>query len=208
MTVTVAPLTAQAAQAASLIAGAFSSLEVASWLVPNPEARQRVLAAQFAIIVDHAFRFGAVEVAVGEDGHRDGIAVWLHQTGSDPLPPPPQYEQRLARLAGVYLERLQTLDAAFDTVRPQDPHHHLAFLAVRSERQGAGVGSALLESGHAHADAAGLPVVLEAACPRSRALYERHGYRPTEPLHVGGTGPVMWPMRRPAVKRANRRLNR
>ena len=62
-------------------------------------------------------------------------------------------------------------------VHPHEPHHYLAFLAVRPGRQGHGLGTALLRDRLRRLDAAGAPAYLEASEPRSRALYVREGFR-------------------------------
>jgi hypothetical protein len=46
---------------AHLIAHSFWDLPPAVWLVPEPLARQRALAGQFQIVVEHAFETGHVE---------------------------------------------------------------------------------------------------------------------------------------------------
>ncbi|HEX5493068.1 MAG TPA: GNAT family N-acetyltransferase [Mycobacteriales bacterium] len=82
----------------------------------------------------------------------------------------------------------------FEAHHPSEPHHYLAFLAVRPERQGAGLGSALLRHHHARLDRTGVAAYLEASSPRSRELYLRHGYRPRgEPFTVPD-GTPFWPM--------------
>ncbi|GAB3958082.1 hypothetical protein GCM10027614_74860 [Micromonospora vulcania] len=86
----------------------------------------------------------------------------------------------------------------FAANHPHTDHHHLAFLATRPDRQGQGLGTALLEHHHAWLDEAGMPGYLEASSPRSRDLYARNGYRTGEPFRVPD-GTPFWPMwREPA----------
>jgi GNAT superfamily N-acetyltransferase len=173
---------------AELIAGAFRRLAVTAWLVPDEAKREAVLADNFEILVGHAMRHGLVHGA----GDRAAVAVWLPQT-AEPTPPPEEYDARVAAACGEWTERFRHLDELFEANHPHPDHHHLAFLAVRPERQGQGLGSALLRHHHAWLDANGVPGYLEASSEGSRDLYARHGYRVSEPFRLPD-GTPFWPM--------------
>lgn len=174
--------------AADIIAEAFQSLEVAAWLVPDPAPRPHVLAGNFRIFVDHALIHGTIDLT--ED--RTGVAVWFPRLSPVPVPPV-DYHRRQALVCAEWTDRFRTLDELFDANHPQEPHYHLAFLAVRPARQGTGLGSALLHHRHRHLDQYALPAYLEASSPRSRDFYTRHGYRAGLPFALPG-GPSLWPM--------------
>ena len=74
-----------------------------------------------------------------------------------------------------------------------EPHWYLTFIGVEPRYQGSGAGSALLRHALARCDRDGLPAYLEATSPRSRLLYERHGFEVTGTIQVGSS-PPMWPM--------------
>lgn len=185
------PAATEAARLADLIAEAFTDLSATAWLVPDPDARRGRLAGNFEILVEYALAWGEVYVTAD----RDAVAVWFPRDG-DPPPPPVDYDVRVARSAGPWVDRFRHLDDLFDANHPHEPHHHLAFLAVAPSRQGDGIGSALLDDYHARLDAAGLPAYLEASSPRSRDLYLRHGYQVREPFRLPD-GTPFWPMWRP-----------
>jgi GNAT superfamily N-acetyltransferase len=67
-------------------------------------------------------------------------------------------------------------------------------LGVTPERQGRGVGSALLRAVLDRADREGSPAYLEATSRRNRALYERHGFVTIGELTVADRPPLyaMW----------------
>lgn len=176
----------------ALIATAFTSLDVAAWLVPDPGQRHRILTGQFTMLAAHAADHGRIDTATDPTGALIGVAVWFDRTG--PLPEIPDYQARLASLCGPHLPRITALDTAMDAAHPTTPHHHLAFLAVAPGHQRHGIGTALLRAGHDRLDAAGIPAYLEAADEHSRALYARCGYRDLAPLRLPDGGPVMWPM--------------
>jgi ribosomal protein S18 acetylase RimI-like enzyme len=190
-------LPAAAAEVAALIADAFQSLPPAAWLVPDPASRARLLAGQFSILAEHALVHGLVHRTA--DG--DGVAVWFPR--EQPGPEPYDYERRLAAACGEAAPRFQVLDAMLEDNHPTEPHHHLAFLAVRPGRQGRGLGTALLRHHHAVLDAQGVPAYLEASSQRNLALYRRHGYQESAPLRLPD-GPPFWPMWRRPKEAADR----
>jgi len=179
----------EAPRLAALIAESFHPLAVAAWLVPDRVARARILPRQFAILVEHALTHGHVDVT----SDRTAVAVWMHRTEPE-FPAPVDYDRRLEAACGAHIDRFRTLDELFDTHHPEGPpHHHLALLAVHPATQGVGLGTALLRHHHRGLDAQRIPSYLEAACPRSAALYARHGYRMRGTLALPA-GPSMYPM--------------
>jgi GNAT superfamily N-acetyltransferase len=184
--------------AADLIATAFHHLDVAAWLVPDPQERQRVLYANFRTFVEHALDYG--DVLISTD--RCGVAVWFPR--DIPLPDIPDYARRRWLACGPHTDRFQALDTAFDAHHPTAAHHHLAFLAVHPDHQGRGIGTALLERCHQRLDSAGLPAYLEASSPHNRTLYLRHGYTDHgTPINLPDGGPRLWPMWRAPRQRTS-----
>ncbi|WBB69815.1 GNAT family N-acetyltransferase [Micromonospora sp. WMMD812] len=178
---------------AGRVAEAFRVLDVTAWLVPDAGKREAVLAGNFEILVGHAMRHGLVYGTAD----RAGVAVWFPSVG-DPAPPPENYDARLAAACGEWTDRFQHLDELFEANHPHPDHHHLAFLAVAPERQGQGLGTALLRHHHAWLDAHRMPGYLEASSEGSRDLYARHGYRVDEPFRLPD-GTPFWPMWREPV---------
>jgi GNAT superfamily N-acetyltransferase len=183
---------AEARALTELIAEAFVPLAATAWLVPDPAIRQKILTDNFHIFVEHAIEWGLVETP--ED--RSAVAVWLPAVG-EPLPPPVDYDNRVAAACGEFTDRFRLLDDLFEENHPHEPHHHLAFLAVAPERQRTGIGSALLRHRHDRLDERGLPAYLDASSAASRDLYARHGYRAADPFRLPD-GTPFWPMWRPA----------
>ena len=66
------------------------------------------------------------------------------------------------------------------------------------DRQGTGVGSALLADGVERIDAEGLPAYLESSKERNVPLYARFGFEVVEELRPKGGGPTLWCMWREA----------
>jgi ribosomal protein S18 acetylase RimI-like enzyme len=78
---------------------------------------------------------------------------------------------------------------------PHDSHLYLAVLGVEPDRQGSGIGSALLQPGLELCDREGLSAYLETSKERNIAFYSRHGFHMTGELRLPN-GPPVWLMRR------------
>ena len=74
------------------------------------------------------------------------------------------------------------------------PHWYLAIMGVAPERQGRGLGAALMRPILDRLDAERAPAYLESSTPRSRALYERNGFRVTGEMNLPSNGPPLWLM--------------
>jgi ribosomal protein S18 acetylase RimI-like enzyme len=184
-----------------VVATSFADLPASGWLVPDPAERARIFPDYFRILVDLAFAGGTVHTTP----ERDAVALWLPVGVGDELPPA-DYGARLAAVAGPWTARFQAFDELLEKGHPHaEPHHHLAILGVRRERQGQGVGSALLTAHHRVLDEAAtpLPAYVEASSEGSRRLYARHGYRDMESVLRYPDGisdrPMMYPMWRSAA---------
>ncbi|WP_063628282.1 GNAT family N-acetyltransferase [Actinospica robiniae] len=155
------------------IAKAFHSLPASQYLIPDVEWRKRVYAAYFKLAVEDALDQGTVYSVNGGEG----VALWL------PVPaeglPAVELDERIA---GDDLDLAERDRMFHQTLLERHPfergaHHWLMILAVRPDRQGQGLGSALLDAHHAYLDQQGLGAYLEAASMRARDFYrDRHGY--------------------------------
>jgi GNAT superfamily N-acetyltransferase len=81
-----------------------------------------------------------------------------------------------------------------ESKHPHEPsHHYLPIIGVAPQWQGKGLGTALLQPVLERCDREGSPAYLEATTPRSRACYERSGFKTTGEI-VLPNGPTMWQM--------------
>jgi GNAT superfamily N-acetyltransferase len=191
---TVAPAArGDAPRLAATLAAAFYDDPVFRWFSPDDRRRGAMLPSFFDVFVE---AFG-IHGATYTDDDVAGAALWA-APGTDPLGAEPGYAERLEAIAGVDAARLFEIVELFEARAPQQPHHHLQFLAVRPERQGAGLGGALMAPGLQRCDREGAPAYLEATSDRNRALYERHGFRADGAIPLPG-GPTVWRMWRDPV---------
>jgi GNAT superfamily N-acetyltransferase len=176
----------------SVIADAFFDLEVSKWLIPDETARRQIYPRYFEMYVEHALADGIVLATPDQAA----VALWL-PADEQPAPAPEGYGERLAAVTGPWVDRFRAFDAELERRHPAGfAHHYLAILAVRPDRQGQGLGTALLRAHHAALDREGIAAYLEASNMRSRRLYRAEGYEDHGGL-LFLPGAAMYPMLRP-----------
>ena len=175
-----------------VIADAFSDLAPSQWLIGNPAARRQIFPGYFGLLIEHAMASGLVCTTPG----RDSAALWI-PAGADGPQPPGDYAGRLTAVTRPWTSRVLAFDEALEKNHPAGiPHHYLAILAVRPDRQRQGTGTALLRAHHATLDRDGVPAYLEASDQDTRSLYLACGYADHgPPIQLPG-GPLMYPMLR------------
>ncbi|MBV9450347.1 MAG: GNAT family N-acetyltransferase [Streptosporangiaceae bacterium] len=183
-----------------VIADAFHPLDVSRWLIPDEAERRKRFPAYFRMYVEHAMADGLVHTTPG----RTAAALWIPGTG--PAAAADGYAGQLAEITGPWVERFQVFDDELERHHLSGAeHHHLAILAVRPDRQGHGVGTALLSFHHAVLDEKGVPAYLEASAADTRRIYLAHGYADFgTPIRLPG-GPEMYPMLRQPAGSSNAR---
>ncbi|UQU61351.1 GNAT family N-acetyltransferase [Couchioplanes caeruleus] len=162
-----------------LIAQSFDHLPQNRSLVPDENDRLPVMTEFFTFLTGSAPASGRVDVIEDAAGGLAATAVWFDRTRE--MPEIDAYEQRLSALTGRWLPHFEALDEVFEKHHPEEPHWHLAFLAVHPDHQGAGLGSALMQHTHERID---VPAYLEATNEDNIRLYERHGYTRMSPFDI------------------------
>jgi GNAT superfamily N-acetyltransferase len=155
-----------------VIADAFFPLAPCRWLISDEAARRDIFPAYFRLYVEHAMAGGIVHTTPA----RDAAALWI-PVGPQLPGPPCGYGERLVQITGPWAGRFHAFDAELDAHHLTGiEHHHLAILAVRPDRQGRGIGTALLDTHHAVLDQRDIAAYLEASDESTRGIYLRHGY--------------------------------
>jgi ribosomal protein S18 acetylase RimI-like enzyme len=184
---------------AAMLARAFARDPFYAYLAGNAPERNQRMRDGWAGLLRHA---SARLAATYTTDDRAGAAIWH----------PPGYHgpgfvtslrvmPAMARLAGG-LRRLRHVSRAVAELERHrrghvpGPHLYLSALGVDPDRQGEGIGTALMGPGLARADADRLPAYLETATGRNVLLYERVGFAVVEELTLPGTDIHGWLMRR------------
>ena len=191
--------------AAQIQSRAFFDDPLFRFVFPDEHDRQVRLPWLMRIGVGYGCRFGHVDTTAGA---MLGHAVWL--------PPGETHvgDERLAEAGfvepethmgpaafgrfGAFMERVSPIH---ERLMPE-PHWYLMILGVDPPHQGQRVGSALIGSTLARADAEERRCYLETAKERNVPFYQKHGFEVLEETDIGVGGPHVWIMVRGARSRA------
>jgi GNAT superfamily N-acetyltransferase len=175
----------------AVLARAFDDDPLFCAILPEPAQRARALRALFEewtriLHLPH-------DTSSTTDDH-SGAALWS---------PPGQWSIglfTLARLAPRMLGALgsRTIPAlrvlgAVDKPHPRVPHNYLRAIGCDPDRQGQGIGSALMKPMLDRCDERGEPAYLESSKERNLPFYRRHGFEVTGEV-VTPLGPKAWLM--------------
>ncbi|MEV0087068.1 GNAT family N-acetyltransferase [Saccharopolyspora sp. NPDC050642] len=187
---------------AGLLSASYSDEPRMAALLPLEAQRETKLRALFSLLLNQDHLDHGTEIAE-LDGHPHAVAVW-DRPGSQAAPLGRRL-MHLPALLSVFRWRLpetaraiQTFNAT-DSHRPDEPHWHLAAIGTTPDARGRGIGSALLESGLARADAHDTPVYLEATAHAAVDRFERFGFRVIHEYPVAG-GLTVYGMWRPVAR--------
>lgn len=124
-----------------------------------------------------------------------GAAIWA-PAGKPLLSTPAGIVNMITVIPYVMPHAVTTvrLLALMESLHPHEPHWYLATLGTDPDRQGRGVGSALLRPVLEHCDAEGLPAYLESSKERNVPFYRRHGFEVVREVPLPGGGPKIWTM--------------
>ncbi|MEU9378230.1 GNAT family N-acetyltransferase [Streptomyces sp. NPDC048255] len=171
------------------LARAFDDDPMMRWFFPDDASREAALERYFGTIFTRQYvRHGVCERTAA------AAAFWVPPQAQAKAVPDADTIQELQNILG---DRAPLFGAAVEAAAghtPQEPHWYLALIGADPAAQGQGQGAALLRSGLAKADAAGLPVYLESSKPSNVPLYEHFGFTVREELRLPGGGPVLWGM--------------
>jgi ribosomal protein S18 acetylase RimI-like enzyme len=162
------------------------------------ETRERLLVPCMRGFVEGMLRHGRVEV-VRQGGEIRAVSL----TVAPGRYPPPILAQLAMARAPLFTglrraARFARLDRETRARHPRHPHWYLWFLGVDPGHQGKGLGSELLRTLSARADAAAVPCYLETDKLTSVRLYEKHGYQVRSQARLPVLDVDFWFMERPA----------
>jgi ribosomal protein S18 acetylase RimI-like enzyme len=147
-------------------------------------------------------RYGVVEIA-RDDAEIVGVSL-LFRPGEYPAPFFATVMQAPGPLRAGLRTAWRCILADYE-IRKRHPHYrhwYLWMLGVSPERQGQGVGSALLKALSARAEADRVPCYLETDKASSVKIYERHGYRVEAEEVLPKLDLRLWYMKRATLREA------
>ncbi|WP_327281609.1 MULTISPECIES: GNAT family N-acetyltransferase [unclassified Streptomyces] len=194
MSMTNTPKTATIDDAESIgriLARAFGDDPMMRWFFPSDASREEGLGRYFTTLFTRQYvRHGVCE-------HTDAAAAfWVPPGAQEKAVPDAGTVEELSEILGDRAPLFRQAAEEAAGAGPQEPHWYLAVVGADPAAQGQGHGAALLRSGLAKADAAGLPVYLESSKPANLPVYEHFGFTVLGEVQLPGGGPTLWPMRR------------
>jgi GNAT superfamily N-acetyltransferase len=171
------------------LARAFDDDPMMRWFFPDDASRAAALGRYFTTIFARQY----VHHGVCERTEA-AAAFWVPPEAQAKAVPDAETIQELLSILG---DRASLFRDAVETAAehtPQEPHWSLALIGADPAVRGQGHGAALLRSGLAKADAAGMPAYLESSKPSNLPFYEHFGFTVREELQLPGEGPALWGM--------------
>lgn len=189
------------AACAGVLAAAFHDDPGALVFEPDDARRARMLLPFFESFIAASLAEAGDIIVAGNP--IEGVACWFGPERHAPSPEAmgahgfgdvleaagPETSERLLGMVGELDRQHELLTSG--------PHLRLEFFGVLPQRQGSGVGSALIDHGHRRADELGLPCYLETFTQQNVRYYERRGYRIAGEYVVGAGVPVYGLIRPP-----------
>jgi GNAT superfamily N-acetyltransferase len=172
------------------MAHAFYDDPVFTWLFPHDEKR-------FA--QSRKYFMGRARTLIKQDEVytvEGGAAAAMWARPGDWHDPPLDVARQFAALLPALWKRVPRSLAGLREIEerhPAEPHWYLAVLGTRPERQGEGLGSALLAPVLAECDRLEIAAYLETGRERNVHFYNRHGFAVTDEIQMP-KGPPMWLM--------------
>ncbi|MDT0609179.1 GNAT family N-acetyltransferase [Streptomyces lancefieldiae] len=180
-----------AAPVSRALARAFGDDPMMRWFFPHDSSRQAALGRYFTTLFTRQYAHHGVCERTDA-----AAAFWVAPEGQAQAVPDAETIRELQDILGDRAPLFRDAVEAAAEHTPREPHWYLAVIGADPAAQGGGHGAALLRSGLAKADAAGLPVCLESSKPSNVPLYEHFGFTVREEFRLPGGGPALWAMRR------------
>jgi ribosomal protein S18 acetylase RimI-like enzyme len=186
------------ARAVDTLVRAFVDDPMIRFLAPGDAAYERVAAAFFGCLFDLRIDGGG-EIRVTDDA--SSASLWNppggNRHGSEHVESV-WSEQVVPQLDAGEREHMDEFDTALSSIHPEEPHWYLGVVGVDPERQGEGLGSAVIRAILDDPMAVGAPAYLVTATERNVPLYRHLGFEVCAETDLPD-GPHLWGMWRSAA---------
>jgi ribosomal protein S18 acetylase RimI-like enzyme len=185
------------------LARAFYDDPISVYLFPADRSRLRRLERYFR------FQLRTVFLKNGEGwttGDLASASLWIPPRDSHR---PPSIGEGLAQLPAIFilgrsLSRAISLIQLLEQHHPKHRHYYLATIGTDPDRQGTGLGSAVMHDVLGRCDEEGIPAYLESSKEANLAFYNRHGFEVTGRSVIPGSAVRLWFMWREPQPRPGR----
>jgi ribosomal protein S18 acetylase RimI-like enzyme len=178
--------------AVATLAAAFQDDPAMVYMLPEETTRPTRLLKLMGWMVDQHFKIGLVL------GTEDAAAVTLWRRPGKVHYHEPLWHPSALRFVGIFRQHLPRALRTDEGITGHLPRGedwmYLKMAAVHPDRQGQGLGGAMIRAGLADAATLGVPSVLETATPSNVGLYQRLGYQIISEWDVAKGGPHFWTM--------------
>ena len=190
------------AAAGRVLGRAFAADPLWTAVLTDSERRPDILVSMFTALT----KATAVQGRAERTPDLGGVALW-HPPGKDiGLWAMVRSGLALPRFVmGLKQDRKRTIEALRQIggrkkVLMPEPHWYVSAIGVQPERQGQGVGTALMQHAITRADGDGVPIYLETESESNVAFYRKLGFAVIEEIEVGAAKVPIWLMSRPAAE--------
>lgn len=184
--------------AAVVLLRAFQEDVSTAYMIPEMVTRSRGLPFLFAPLVRYTLANGEAYTTEGADA----VALWLPPGNTTPTNEGMSQAgigDAVQELGDAAMGRVMNLSSYLEIIHAREmpgPHWRLFFLGVEPERQGQGVGGALIQPMLMRIAEAGVPIYLDTLEARTVPFYERQGFRVVAEGDVPDSAVHVWAMRR------------
>jgi GNAT superfamily N-acetyltransferase len=185
---------------ATVMARAFWDDPLQVWAFPDDATRLERLDGMFSMQIRQS------SIPVGEsyiDTSRSSGAFWMPPGREQPDASALESMAALVPIVGDAIDRIRAAYQVMMDAHPPESHFYLAGLGTDPDRQGIGLGSAVMMPVLERCDTEGIPAYLESTKERNVLFYEHHGFSVTGTIAPAPDGPTMWCMWR-APKKSKR----
>ncbi|MBA0050519.1 GNAT family N-acetyltransferase [Streptomyces sp. AJS327] len=195
---TVAPATPRvitaedASPVSRVLARAFTDDPMIRWFFPDDASRETAVGRYFTTLLTRQYAHHGVCERTDA-----AAAFWVPPEGREKAVPDAETVRELEEILGDRAALFRAAVEGAGEEAPTEDSWYLAVIGTDPAARGQGHGAALLRSGLAQADAAGLPAHLESSSANNLPFYEHFGFTVTGEARLPGGGPVVWSMRRP-----------
>lgn len=186
---------------AKMLSRAFYQDPLFCHFFPNDAKRERQNLHTFRFMLRHTHQKGTI---VSSAGSNDGAALWMP---SDKMQHTKMDLLQLGLLPALVVQGPMAVQRQLDALEDMysmhsaiisEPHYYLSAFGVEPEKQGKGLGSAILRPTLERFDHEGIPAYLDTHNPENVSLYLRFGFEIAHHGYLPGGAVMHWGMlRRP-----------